>query len=371
MNENLVLRAGLSSAIKKKLIIITMANEQVGGTPRQGHDNEHPMRLNEILGDANKSALFADMLKSQNHLDVAERLRLKKTTEQDVELLTGKGMEEFLTRMKSAETLKNMMATPNLAKVLEGKSKKMQSIAKAIGLEGIQNAIMPQLEMLAMKDPTRVKHLLGSFEFMATREKQQKDANTKLNGFFEKYGISKDVYEEIAKDPDPTQRSLNLNKAISDQMGRIPGWRRKTKEKNAAQRDIDIQARAAELTDRSEITAARTQYELGLRNAGDFLGQFMFGNEETQQAFNSILVGENPEEEKEEQLSFEDAKAIELPEEDGLKSEWEKWFAEETGAARTPEKDRFFESYVGGKTDNKKGTWRDVMKNIIMGMAKF
>lgn len=351
-----------------------MANEQVGGTSRQEQGTDRPMRLKEILGDPNKSALFADMLKSQNHLDVAERLRMKKTTEDDVELLTGKGMEEFLTRMKSAEALKNMMATPNLAKVLEGKSKKMQSMAKAIGIEGIQSAIVPQLEMLAMKDPTRMRDLLRSFEFMATREKQQKDANTKLNELFEKYGVSKNAYDEIMKDPDPAERILKLDQAIDDQMGRIPGWRpwrRTTKKENTKQRSLDVQARANELSNRDEITAAKIQYELGLRNAGDFLGSLMFGNEETQQAFNSILVGENPEEGKEETLSFEDAQAITLPEEDGLKQEWEKWSAEETGAGRTAEKDRFFESYVSGKTDNKKGTWRDVMKNIIMGMARF
>ncbi|MEK7082913.1 MAG: hypothetical protein AAB972_01975 [Patescibacteria group bacterium] len=348
-----------------------MANEQAGGAPRQGQGNERPMRLNEILGDANKSGLFADMLKSQNHLDVAERLRMKKTTEQDVELLTGNGMEEFLNRMKSAETLKNMMATPNLAKVLEGKSKKMQSMAKAIGIEGIHGAIVPQLEMLAMKDPTRVRNLIASFEFMTTREKQQKDANTKLNGFFEKYRVSKDAYNEIDNNPDPAQRSLKREQMVHDQMGRIPGWRRKTKEKNAAQRDIDVQARVNELSNRDEITAAKTQYEIGLRNTGDFLGSLMFGNEETQQAFNSILVGENPEEGKAEQMSFEDAKSVVLPEEDGLKQAWDTWSAEETGAQRIPDRDRFFESYVNGKTDNKKGTWRDVMKNIIMGMAKF
>ena len=95
----------------------------------------------------------------------------------------------------------------------------------------------------------------------------------------------------------------------------------------------------------------------------------MFGNEATKNAFNAILHGESLE--QEESLSFEEAKNITLPEEGELKKDFEKWSGEETEAGRGVEKDRFLNSYMGGKTDNKKGAWRNVMKNIIMGIAKF
>lgn len=346
-----------------------MTNEHGGRTSGQEQGNQRAMSLKDILGDQKKSALFGEMLKSQNHLDVAKRLRNKETTDQDLTMLTGEGMKEFEKRMKSAEKLSSMMTPQNMEKLRECKSEKMQSILKAIGVEGVRGAITPQIEMLAIQDPGRMETLVKSFEFMTTREKQQKDADTKLGGLIEKYGVSKDKYDEIMKNPDRTQRSLQLEQAVHDAMGRVPGLRRKTKEKNSKKRGEDVLVRANELSDRSEITAAKTQYEFALTNIGDTLGSIMFGNEATKNAFNNILHGESSE--KEELLSFEESKHIAVPEEGDLTKDWEKWSEGETKAERSPEKDRFFNSYVDGKTNNKKGMWRDVMKNLIMGMAKF
>ena len=215
-----------------------MANEHAKQVQKQEQGNQRAMPLKEILGDQKRSALFGEMLQSQNRLDVAQRLRMKQSTQEDMNALTGKeGMGEFQERMKSAEKLVTMMTPQNLEKISQGKSEKMQTLVKAIGIEGIRGAIVPQIEMLAMRDPGRIKDMLKSFEFMATREKQQKDADTKFSGLSEKYGVSKDVYDEIVKDPNPAQRSLRLEQAIYSKMGRIPGLRRKTKEKNADQGD--------------------------------------------------------------------------------------------------------------------------------------
>lgn len=351
-----------------------MANEHMGRMPAQ----EGALSLKAILGDQKKSALFGEMLKTQKRLDVAERLRTKQTTEADITMMTGEGMKEFEKSMKSAEKLSSLMTPQNLEKLRASKSEKMQTMFKAIGMDGIRNAIAPNIEILAIRDPKRIENLIKSFEFMVTREQQQKDADAKLNGFFENYNVSKDAYEGIMNDPalTPAARNMKFEQLIYDKMGRIPGLRHKTKEKNRAQRDIDVQARANELHDRGEIKVAKTQYEFALRNVGDFLGSVMFGNETTKQAFNSILHGE--EYQQEELLSFEEAKQITLPEQDELKSHWEQWSEQETQAGRPKDaeaesarKERFSDSYVGGKTDNKKGAWSDIMKNLIKGLAKF
>lgn len=340
-----------------------MGIEEYGTKPPAGENKEKEISVKDILADKKQSPLFGEFVKTQpGGEERAERLFKGEQTFDDIKLL-GEQKEEFLERQKKAESLLKAF-TPELISQLAGYSPDLGSLIHVGGVEGVQGAIASQLEMLAMKDPTRFDSMLDSYNDLL---KKAEIANKKIKTICETHGIDSKKYLEIlGNTPDETERQKKLGDMIRPKLGAVKGWRTKTIEKNKKLQDEDVAEKAKDADYKWEIDNMRVEYDKELEQVGDILALSINENESVKKAFMSAIIGEKaPAQEK--FGSFKEMRGM-MPAEEDVKKDWEaEW--KKAQAEGVTDQDKFKHTFAAKKVGGKQGTWSDIVKKFIMGLT--
>lgn len=352
----------------------------VAPTPEAG--KERDVTLKEILADKEKSSLFGESLKLSGNQDIAERLLKGKLAEGDLEKLDDRRKEfnrqqqEHSKEMKdrgnllkeARETLRNGLTVEALTQ-FAGKSKQFNMIIKAVGAEGARNIILSQLEALAMRDPGRLKTVLDAFKKFSESSKVKNKPDIEITKICEKYHITEEEFKDILRDNlDRESRQKALEDKINEKIG---WWKRKTPtlRKSSESKAGEI---LSQNENKDELENLKKSYEKDLQMVGDAMGVAISKNEEVQEAFMSVLLGKEitqaQQAPKQEFLSFQEMRGM-MPEEDALKQEYTAWAETEKSASRPPDNDAFVNSYMGGKMGEKKSSWSDITKSMIMKLV--
>ena len=360
-------------------------------TPEVGKEKQPT--LQEILADDKKSALFGEMLKSEGDSEMAKRLmgkdKDKMISEEDLKELTGKKLENFLGRMKSVEVCSGTMTPEAMNRILGGKSEKFQMIVKAVGVEGARNSIVPQLEMLAMRDPDRFKRIVGSFDFLNKKDteiKKGKEINNAIEKFCKDNNITEEEYSDVEKESTHEGRTKFFEKKFNEKFEDINKigeriqwfWQKSRKEPSDRNERIQIKKRnelneyikeqVGKVHSRIDIERLKSDLEPRLKSIGGVLGATILENEDMNTAFQRILKGEEAPEE--ELFGFKDAGEA-IPDQDTFDKEYEKWKKkEEETVGKASDMKTFSDFYVKKKIGNKKGFWGDIAKKLIEGLVK-
>lgn len=348
--------------------------------PTQEAAKEREMTLKEILADKEKSSHFGELLQKSGNQDVAERLFQGKLAAGDLEKLdkqrqefqkqqqeTAKEMKEKNELLKDArETLRSGFTVEALTQ-FAGQSKQFEMIVKAIGAGGAREVILSQLEPLAMRDPGRLKAILDVFKKFSESSKAKDKPDIEIAQICKKHGIQEDEFNDIMKDnPDQESRRKALQEKIGEKMGK---W----KKFNTFSTESRRESQAKDILDKNEITALKNGYESDLRMVGDAMEAAISKNQEVQEAFMSVLLGKGitqaPQQSKQEFMSFQEMRGI-MPEEDALKQEYATWAEAEKSANKTPDNNAFVGSYMSGRMGEKKSSWSDITKDMIMALVQ-
>ncbi len=355
-----------------------MEKEQpVAPMPEKEKEKELDTTLKDILADKEKSSRFGELLKSSGSQDIAERLLKGKLAEGDLEKLDERRKEfnrkeqEVLKETrdrkelweKARETLGSGLTKEALTQ-FAGQSKSFDIILKAVGAEGARRTIMSQLEALAMRDPGRLNTILEKFEKFSENSKAKNNPDAEIGKIREKYHVTEDELNDILRNnPDRESRKKALQGKIAERMKRIAG--------------VEItmgrssESRAEKILKEDEVRTLQEGYKNDLQVVGDAMEAAISKNEEVQEAFMSVLLGKEiaqaPKEQKEEFLGFQEMRGM-MPEEDALKREYTTWADAERSAGNKPDNRVFAGSYMGEKMGNKKSSWGDITRNMIMGL---
>lgn len=349
--------------------------------PTPEKEKEIDTTLKDILADKEKSSRFGELLKSSGSQDIAERLLKGKLSEGDLEKLDerrkefNKKEQEVLKETrdrkelweKARETLGSGLTNEALTQ-FAGQSKSFDIILKAVGVEGARRTIMSQLEALAMRDPGRLNTILEKFEKFSENSKAKNNPDAEIGKIREKYHVTENDLNDILRDnPDRESRKKALQGKIAEKMSRFEKLRGGLKIAGIR----NAESRAEKILKEDEIGILQEGYRNDLQVVGDAMEAAISKNEEVQEAFMSVLLGKEiipaPKEQKEEVLSFQEMRGM-MPEEDALKEEYTTWADAERSAEKKPDNRVFAGSYMEGKMGNKKGSWGDITRNMIMGL---
>ena len=323
--------------------------------------------LGPILADEKQSALFGAYVKSaqgkpgeapEAGKERAERLLKGESTEEDREVL-GKQKEGFLERQKEVKRISEALK-PKFIEEIAVLSPKLQELVRFGGVEGVHKTITSQLEMLAMRDPSRFKNMVRSYDQLIAKTEA---ADERLKEICKESNVTEEKYKEIiASTPDESERNEKLKELIRESMYKVK-WYHRNKEERRNDQEDEIK-RVSDLNSIDELSILRKTYEADLKNVGEVLAFTINKDAAMSKAINAFASGQ--EMAQEELGGFGEMQGVMQQDEDSFKKEGKaQWEAFET-ANPGSDIDTFKASYSDKKVGNKTGTWSDIAKGFIM-----
>lgn len=335
---------------------------------------EKDISVGDILADKKQSAAFGKHIQSLpkgEGKDIAERLFKGTSTPEDKERLAAE-KDIFLEqqrelrhqeeeRRKEAQRIAKELK-PDVIKRIAAGSPKLGTLLKVGGVEGIQKALISQLETIAIKDSVHFEKITQAYDQLIEETNR---INVEVKEICNPLGVDMGVYLEIlGNTPDDGERVDKLEEMVKGQMGVIRKWR--TNEKV-------IRTQAEMMDNKNTMDALYQEYASELDKIGEVLAASINDNPELNKIFmNVVLKEEMPKPKKEEgeqESTFHEMRGA-MPSEEDLKKGWEEQMQEyeKEGFDRTKPDDRknFDERYVGSRAGGKTGTWSDVLKKFMM-----
>ncbi len=291
---------------------------------------------------------------------MAGRLVKGEQTPEDLKKLA-EAKDRFFTQRKQVEEFL-VALTPSMIDTLALQSDTLKVLVKAVGAEGVRDAVASQLEMASMQDTGQFKKMLNAYTQIT---EQAKKANEGIEKRCAEYGITSDEYLKIlAGTPNANERQQKFADLLRSRMGRIKGLLPQTRKQNMDMREQQITGKAQWLNYfKRDIDQMRAEYDEAIKDTGDLLAVSINKNESLQKAFNATLLSEKIPEEK--IGSFKEMKGS-MPTEEELKKEWDAgWTAAKVKGVSESDYRKQFTEDANKKLGEKKGTWMDIVKKFM------
>lgn len=311
--------------------------------------------LKEILADKEQEDLFKGYLESEGDEELGAKLIDGDLKAADFATLEEK-RKGFLEIIERSKSLLKSMDTATLTKIVEA-SPELQTIAGAVGREGIRAALEKNLPSVAISERYRFIDLEDAFKKMAASKKVIDKEDEDIKKWCRESGVSEKEYIDLLKTGD-TQEIVD---AVRSQQGifskmRFRKWRK-----------FDDTLFNESLQNAEEIDQYWKDHEQDTKDLGALLQVTMMKVPEVKEALIADLRGERVEK-KEPEMSFAEVKALAakpLDEED-IEKAFTFYRTNHPGMGKDEALHKFSEVYAGDRTKkNKKGFWSTIFSAMF------
>ena len=309
--------------------------------------------VKQILADKEQSRLFGMHLEEQGNHELGEKIISGQLSPEEVAELSDE-REAFLTTMESVKTIRERLSSKNIEEIVAS-SPELKKLADSVGAQGVREAVLRDLERLAIQDPEHFTNIRYAIEDLERTEGLVKEEDEKVVEICRKYNIGESEYLEAVRDKKNPNAVYDLIK------GRMGFFKKNFSKKETIDAEIDG---VADRTD--DIRELSTRYDGRLKQLAETLQLTVTDNENVWNVLVADLRGQKVER-SEKELSFSEYMNAPMKGED-IQSGWgayksvhehEQGFSEEQ--AKADFASEYLESNVLKK---KKGFWSVVGKAI-------
>jgi len=315
--------------------------------------------IKQILADKEQSRLFGMHLEEQGNHELGAKIISGQLSPEEVSGLSGE-RQNFLATMESVKAMRERLSSKNIEEVVAS-SPELQKIADSVGPQGIREAVLRDLERLAIKDPEHFKNVCAAIENMDLTEASMKEEDKKVSEICRKYGIGESEYLEAVRDKDHPNAVYDLVKSRM-------GWFKKLTSKNETI-DAEIDGVADRTADIKRLSA---EYGSRMNGIAEALRATITDNENVWNTLVADLQGRNTER-PEKELSF--SEFMNAPMDGGnIQSEWDVYKSaheNDQGFSEDQAKADFASDYLDKNVLKKKsGFWSIVGKAVWESFIK-
>jgi hypothetical protein len=309
--------------------------------------------IKQILADKEQSRLFGMHLEEQGNHELGEKIISGQLSPEEVSELSAE-RQNFLATMESVKAMRERLSSKNIEEIVAS-SPELQKIAASVGPQGIREAVLRDLERLAIEDPEHFKNISDAIENIELTEASIKEEDKKVSEICRKYGIGESEYLEAVRDK-------NNPDAVYDLVRSRMGGFKKLFSKNETI-DAEIDGVADRTADIKRLSA---EYDSRINGIGEALRATITGNEAVWTALVADLQGRSPER-PEKEMSFSEFMNAPMSGEN-IQSEWDAYksahehdqgFSEEEGKAD------FASDYLDKNVAKKKKGFWSIVGNAV------
>jgi hypothetical protein len=277
--------------------------------------------LAEVMQDKKKFHLLGELLKKNDHADLAARLFAGKLEEGDIDLL--EGQREILSdKIIRSEKIEKLLTKENVIEIARN-NPEFEKIINQLGPEKAIRAITSQLKEISITEPDRFKTMSELMEAKDSyRNKEYKEVNDKIEKLLADSKITQKEYLDVLaiENPDEKDKALKkLSKRTYGDFKRVinflrPGWKWAQDKTNTLEN-----LREAETSLEDSLANLNTQNE----SIGYALYASINENGNIRKAFANELINEKPPEEPKHGLR--EAKKKAMIDEKKFNRDWERF----------------------------------------------
>jgi hypothetical protein len=315
--------------------------------------------IKQILADKEQSRLFGMQLEEQGDNELAAKIISGQLSPEEISELSA-DRQNFLATMESVKAVRERLSSKNIEEIV-ALSPELQEIAGSVGPQGIREAVLRDLERLAIKDPGHFREISWAIEDIEQTEASIKDEDKKVSEICKKYKIGESEYLEAVRDND------NPN-AIYDLVKSRMGWFKKhfsTPESIGAEID-GVSDRTA------DIKRLSAEYDSRLGGIAEALRATITDNENVWNALIADMQGQRVEK-PEKEMAFSEFMSAPVNGEK-IQSEWDAYkraHAHDQGFSEEQAKADFASEYLDNNVlKKKKGFWSIVGKAVWESFIK-
>jgi hypothetical protein len=302
--------------------------------------------MKQILADKEQSRLFGMHLEEQGNHELGEKIKAGQLSPEEVGELSAE-RQNFLATMESVKAMRERLSSKNIEEIVAS-SPELQKIAASVGPQGIREAVLRDLERLAIKDPEHFKNISDKIEDLDKIEASIKEEDKRVGEICGKYKnkIGESEYLKAVRSKDPN--------AVYDLVESHMGMFRKV---FGSKVSIGMEIAGADRS--ADIRELSAEYDNRTKGLAEALHATITDNKDVWNALVADLQGERVER-SEKEMSFSE---LSTPPVDGkgIQTEWQTYRSaheKDPGFSEDQAKEDFTSEYMDKNvTKKKKGFW--------------
>lgn len=317
--------------------------------------------IKQILADKEQSRLFGMHLEEQGNHELGAKvlsgqLSLEEVSELSVE------RQNFLATLESVKAMRERLSSKNMEAIVAS-SPDLRKIADSVGEQGVREAVLRDLERLAIQDPEHFKNVSDAITGIEKTEVSVKEEDKKVSEICRKYKIGESEYLEAVRSDDPNA-VYDLIRGRMGKFRKIFGGR------------VSIGMEIAGANRSADIRGLSAEYDARITGIAEALRATITDNEDVWSALVADMRGQGVER-SEKEMSFSEFMNTPMNGVD-IQSEWEFYkrkHENDQGFSEEQAKEEFAGEYLDKNvTKKKKGFWSSVGKalweSFIQGSLK-
>ncbi len=327
---------------------------------QEGAEEVKGPTLKELLKNNEQSRFFGAYLKERGEDALAEKLASQEElSESDYNHLSGQ-RGDFVHLLETVGKMSEKLNVKNIEE-LAATSPDLKKFKDLVGSEGIRDALVRNLEEMAIHEPERIKKIGDQFAQLEATKKEFTEKNKEIADILKEYDLSEAEYREAILSGDQEA----LDDFVKDRMGMWAKLKLKFSD-DAMQKFRD----EVDSIDKSkDIEALGAQLDGDMKDLGGILQATLVGNQAVNKALADQLRQRKPEQVTPD-MSFPEMN--EIMDKRSVKKAWERFETEyrddyvENGVYNEEEARRdFAQGYARNATKKRKGIWTTIIGAVL------
>ena len=167
--------------------------------------------VKQILADKEQSRLFGLHLEKQGNHELGARVISGQLSPEEVVELSAE-RSNFLATMESVKAMRERLSSKNIEEIVAS-SPELQKIADAVGSKGLREAVLRDLERLAIADPEHFQNISDAMRDIEQTEALMEEEDKKVGAICRMYEIEESEYLVAIRDKDNPNAVYDLVKS--------------------------------------------------------------------------------------------------------------------------------------------------------------